>query len=198
MIRPLIINHHSLDYFFSQALNSKISIHSCVADKLGDSVDDSELSRYSLWQLFKTHKLGCRTKAKSVRFPKTKASVCHADNKGFAVVSHDNNVKGIGIDFEPKHQIKPSWLSTFSGKQENAQLHSPTSETATRLWTVKEAAHKANPNNHRIGWLSAYSLSNPNLWLGKVTAKKNYGRDHYYYASKAYTNGILSIVINIA
>lgn len=195
MITSNFSNHKHLSQYLSRSLNTKIDI---FLHKKEEAKTQSEMSRYALWQLLTRHRIGCRHKAKSMRFPQKNFSVSHSGNLGIAVMGLDKHIQGIGVDFEPKAQLKPSGIALYTTCHERKKLNKPISrQLATRLWTIKEAIHKSNPNNRSVGWLSAYKLPNPKRHSGFATLKKFKPKYFFRYTSIEISGGILSIAITI-
>ncbi len=185
----LMKTNRQLAQYFSQQLGYKIDL-----DIVKNTNQSKSASRQSLTQLLKRNKSGDRTRAKSMIFPMRTLSLCHSDNKGFSAQAIDKKIKGIGIDFEPNHTLNPKHMALYTSKREQ-RLSKPSS--ATRLWTVKEAMHKANHQNHKIGWLSAYQLKTPNQWSGRAYLSKPGSHKQYRYSSLNTFGGVLTLAIAI-
>ena len=102
---------------------------------------------------------------------------------------------GIGLDIESGRSINQSAARFFLTETEQdwlKQQDAPaSSRILLRLWTVKEAIFKADPDNtEKI--LGDYVLEDPSLWAG--TAHRRDGRLlRFHYTSIEVDEGFLSI-----
>jgi hypothetical protein len=100
-------------------------------------------------------------------------------------------ISGIGLDIETGRSIRPEAAKFFLDETEQASIQDP--KALLRLWTVKEAIFKADPdNNEKI--LGDYILENPSEWSGSAYPR---GREfvRFRYSSVQIDDGFLSIAI---
>jgi phosphopantetheinyl transferase (holo-ACP synthase) len=101
---------------------------------------------------------------------------------------------GIGVDLEVKSAPKPDTARRFLNPAEMVWLRRMEEEERPRMlhriWTVKEAAFKADPQNQ---WrtLKDYGMADP----GYVAGKARRGERVFYYASFEVPGGFLSVAV---
>ena len=104
--------------------------------------------RNALKQLLTT--LHCNDDTTALCFPNQRLSLTHAGGSAYAVGTSDGCI-GIGIDYEPLRDIDTRIARWFLNDDEMAWLmkqpHQAHGEEIIRLWTIKEAAFKAHPDN---------------------------------------------------
>jgi 4'-phosphopantetheinyl transferase EntD len=104
--------------------------------------------RNALKQLLVT--LNCNDDTTALRFPNRRVSLTHAGGFAYAVGTSESYV-GIGLDYEPLRNINTRVARWFLDEKELAWLMSQPQqvhgEEIIRLWTIKEAAFKAHPDN---------------------------------------------------
>ena len=104
---------------------------------------------------------------------------------------------GIGLDIETNRRVHPEAARFFLTDQEQKWLKElggeGSSQHLLRLWTVKEAIFKADPeNDEKI--LGDYVLENPSQWDGSAYPKdRKFLR--FYYSSIQIDEGFLSIAL---
>lgn len=130
----------------------------------------------------------------TLKFPHPKLSLTHSETWAIAVGSASPKVLGIGVDLEVKAAPKPEtarrflnpaelvWLRRMDEGDRPGMLH--------RLWTVKEATFKADPENAGKT-LRDYGLADP----GYVAGKARRGERVFYYASFPVPEGFLSVAV---
>jgi phosphopantetheinyl transferase len=104
---------------------------------------------------------------------------------------------GIGIDIETNRSVDPDAARFFLTDGEREWLKGVCGDTSPqtllRLWTVKEAILKADPENTGK-MLGDYTLENPSQWTGNA-----YPQDRTFlrfrYSSVQVDQGFLSIAI---
>ena len=108
------------------------------------------------------------------------------------------SVLGIGMDVETNRGVHPDAARFFLTDSEREWLKEQpgitSSNTLLRLWTVKEAIFKADPDNgEKI--IGEYILDEPSAWAGSA-----YRRDcrflQFHYTSIQMHDGFLSIAIS--
>lgn len=115
--------------------------------------------------------LGESAGAEALTFPNQRFSLTHAGGVALAVAEPTGCLAGIGIDLEPSRRMRPEAARFFLTEAEqqwlrgerlgHQQLH------LLRLWCVKEAVFKANPENAgRI--LADHALENPEEAVGEA------------------------------
>jgi 4'-phosphopantetheinyl transferase EntD len=127
------------------------------------------------------------------KFPHPKMSLTHSENWAVAIGSVSPKLDGIGVDLEvkiPKPEtarrfLNPSelvWLRRMDETDHPRLLH--------RLWTVKEAIFKADPENAGRT-LRDYALADP----GFVAGRARRGQRTFHYASFEVPRGFLSVAV---
>lgn len=130
----------------------------------------------------------------TLKFPHPKLSLTHSEAWAIAIGSASPKLLGIGVDLEVKGVPKPEtarrflnpaelvWLRRMDEGERPRMLH--------RLWTVKEATFKADPENPGKT-LRDYGLADP----GYVAGKARRGERVFYYASFEVPDGFLSVAV---
>ncbi len=130
----------------------------------------------------------------TLKFPHPKVSLTHSETWAIAVGSASPKLLGIGVDLEVKGIPKPEtarrflnpaelvWLRRMDEGDRPGMLH--------RLWTVKEATFKADPENAGKT-LRDYGLADP----GFVAGKARRGDRVFYYTSFPVPDGFLSVAV---
>jgi phosphopantetheinyl transferase len=138
--------------------------------------------------------LGGADDTSTLKFPHPKLSLSHSESWAIAVGSTSPKLLGIGVDLEVKGAPKPEaarrflnpaelvWLRRMDEGDRPKMLH--------RLWTVKEATFKADPDNPGKT-LRDYGLADP----GYVAGKARRGDRVFYYASFEVPEGFLSVAV---
>jgi 4'-phosphopantetheinyl transferase EntD len=113
--------------------------------------------------------VGSEPDTATIRFPSPTCSVTHGGGLAMAIAAHSGGTSGIGLDFEPHRSMNPTAAKFFLTAAErawvDAQPASARSGHLLRLWTVKEAAYKANTCN-RGTHLRQYTATNAARWSG--------------------------------
>jgi hypothetical protein len=104
---------------------------------------------------------------------------------------------GVGLDIETNRLVDPEAARFYLTDREQEWLReqcgSASSQHLLRLWTVKEAIFKADPeNNEKI--LGDYVLENPSHWAGSAYPKDRMFL-RFYYSSIPLDEGFLSIAV---
>jgi phosphopantetheinyl transferase len=127
------------------------------------------------------------------KFPHSKMSLTHSETWAVSIGSVSPKLDGIGVDLEvkiPKPEtarrfLNPSelvWLRRMDETDHPRLLH--------RLWTVKEAIFKADPENAGRT-LRDYALADP----GFVAGRARRGQRTFLYASFEVPRGFLSVAV---
>jgi phosphopantetheinyl transferase len=138
--------------------------------------------------------LGADEDTSTIKFPHPRLSLTHSETWAVAVGSSSPKLLGLGVDLEVKSVPSPEtarrflnpaelvWLRRMDEEERPKMLH--------RLWTVKEATFKADPDNAEKT-LRDYGLADP----GYVAGKARRGDRVFYYASFEVPNGFLSVAV---
>jgi len=104
---------------------------------------------------------------------------------------------GVGMDIETNRLVQPEAARFFltDGEQEWLKERSGqgSSQHLLRLWTVKEAIFKADPDNGKK-ILGDYVLENPSQWDGSAYPKDRMFL-RFHYSSIQLDEGFLSIAL---
>lgn len=148
--------------------------------------------RAALKRLSSSIGLGDDTSA--LQFPHPKLSLTHSDAWAIAIGLDSKKIDGLGVDLEIRSIPKPEgarkylnpselvWLRRMDELEHPRLLH--------RLWTVKEAIFKADPEN-KGKTLKDYALADP----GFVAGKARRGPRLFHYASFEVPEGFLSVAV---
>ena len=138
--------------------------------------------------------LGASDDTSTLKFPHPRLSLSHSETWAVAVGTASGKLLGIGVDLEVKSAPKPEaaprflnpaevvWLRRMEEADRPKMLH--------RLWTVKEATFKADPENAGRT-LKQYGLADP----GYVAGKARRGERVFYYAAFEVPGGFLSVAV---
>jgi phosphopantetheinyl transferase (holo-ACP synthase) len=132
----------------------------------------------------------------ALRFPHPRLSLSHAAGRAVAVAldGAPPGVVGVGVDLEGPRRPREETARFFLDERERAWLAAlaPAERPAEllRLWTVKEALFKADPDNDG-GALADYALHAPGLPAGRARR----GRRRFRYATKIVDAGTLSVAV---
>ena len=100
-------------------------------------------------------------------------------------------LSGIGLDIETGRSVDLEVARFFLTESEQAD--SQDQRTLLRLWTVKEAIFKADPeNNEKI--LGDYALEDPSQWRGTAYSRRS-KLLRFHYSSIEVDDGFLSIAV---
>ena len=130
----------------------------------------------------------------TLKFPHPKVSLTHSEAWAIAVGSASPKLLGIGVDLEVKGIPKPETARRFLNPAELVWLRrmdeGDRPKMLHRLWTVKEATFKADPENPGKT-LRDYGLADP----GYVAGKARRAERVFYYASFEVPDGFLSVAV---
>ena len=120
-----------------------------------------------------------------LKFPNNKFSLSHCSNLAVAagLTSEQQSIVGVGIDIEFNRSVSDNHAKFFLSYEERKMIQSDNDRL--RLWTIKEALFKSDPNNNETV-LRDYKIENPIRLQGK--ARNNTGRLFYYYCEKLSNN----------
>ncbi len=152
--------------------------------------EDRAAGRNALLSVSK--RLGLSLDIDALRFPHPHFSLSHSGGTGAAIAwTGTDNFAGIGIDIERKREIDPRSARFFLREEERFDLkHSQ--DNLLRLWTVKEALFKADPDNRDQG-VRDYIVDSAHRMLGKARHIKT-GRT-FLYQSERTEFGFLTVAL---
>jgi len=138
--------------------------------------------------------LGGSEDTSTLKFPHPKLSLTHSESWAIAVGSSSPKLLGIGVDLEVKGVPRPETARRFLNPAELVWLRrmdeGDRPKMLHRLWTVKEATFKADPENPGKT-LRDYGLADP----GFIAGKARRGERVFYYASFEVPDGFLSVAV---
>jgi 4'-phosphopantetheinyl transferase EntD len=208
----IILDEAALTPEFNKALDPSLRI--VVSDA---AVDESSLSpgeklrasefaglprrlawlrgRAALKRLLSGWQLGNDTAALS--FPHPRFSLTHSGNYAVAIGTTSRELVGIGIDFEITRFLRRGSARFFLTDGEQAWLR-PLGESAVqssliRLWTIKEAVFKADPENRKTGLID-YEIEHPGEWTGTAFLRADTDKVFLYSCLQVH-EGFLSVGI---
>ena len=135
----------------------------------------------------------------SLEFPHPCVALTHSGERAVALKLLSPVAQGVGIDLEASRAPSPASARFFLAPAEQHWLRTlraakwPTE--LLRLWTVKEALFKADPQNHET-WLSDYCLTLPALRSGRASMTLRARRLWMRYASIRFERGWLSVAVS--
>jgi len=116
-------------------------------------------------------RLGESTDTAIFSFPSPRYSLTHSGPYAVAIGTAGRGLRGVGVDIEVDRGLHPNAARLFLSDPEQAWLgtldDSVRAGQLQRLWTIKEAAFKANPHNGDT-WLSDYRLKDPGQHDGEA------------------------------
>jgi len=111
--------------------------------------------------------LGTTADTSSFSFPSMNLSLSHCSEYAIAIGTNSTTSKGIGIDLELDRTPHPdSWRFFLTAEEQRWLASLPLeqqSKESLRLWTIKEAVFKSDPENNRKTLLN-YNLPEPQKW----------------------------------
>jgi 4'-phosphopantetheinyl transferase EntD len=138
--------------------------------------------------------LGGSEDTSTLKFPHPQLSLTHSESWAVAVGSTSSKLLGLGVDLEVKSVPKPEAAPRFLNPAEMVWLRRMDEpdrpKLLHRLWTVKEAIFKADPENPGRT-LKQYGLADP----GFVAGRARRGERVFYYASFEVPGGFLSVAV---
>ena len=202
-----------MEFEFSNALRLSIKVHatSGPADRSVFSVEEIEALKHARQNesylrgrtALKTilRRLEMNVTVDSLKFPHKQISLTHSGDCAVAVGTAEP-VLGIGIDFEMMKPVKSAMSRFFLTKSELIWIDEiSVSEQATellRLWTVKEALFKSDPEN-RNRTLKSYCLLEPKTLTGQAFISGNRKTELRYSSLKLESEfeGYLSVAARL-
>jgi phosphopantetheinyl transferase (holo-ACP synthase) len=92
-----------------------------------------------------------REDIEDIEFPNARYSLTHSADLAIAVADVSGSLKGIGVDLEVNTRIGPAAARFFLTEREQSWLEEQAAayrpHLLLRLWCIKEALFKANPEN---------------------------------------------------
>ena len=145
------------------------------------------LPRYKNWMLGRSalknllSTLDLDSDTSKLKFPNHKFSLSHCSNLAVAagLTSKQQLIEGVGVDIEFNRSFSDNHAKFFLSSEERKIIQSDNHRL--RLWTIKEALFKSDPNNNETV-LRDYKIENPIRLQGE--ARNNTGRSFYYYCEK--------------
>lgn len=157
---------HALEKRLSRELNVVLKIAVSQEAATADQLTQAELAAYTQiadsprsysWLLGRSALKRLRASWKlsqdtsSITFPNPSYSLTHSGNYAIAAGTRAKNIDGLGVDLELERVPHPDALHFFLRPSEHQwilSLPQPVRSRETlRLWTIKEAVFKADPNN---------------------------------------------------
>ena len=138
--------------------------------------------------------LGKEPDTSTLRFPNPQLSLTHSESWAVAIGLNSEKVAGLGVDLELKSIPKPETARKFLNPSELVWLRrmdeADHPRLLHRLWTVKEALFKADPENAG-NTIRDYALADP----GFVAGRARRGTRLFHYASFEVPEGFLSVAV---
>jgi len=137
----------------------------------------------------------------SLTFPHTRFSLAHTDEAAVAIATPTAQGLGIGVDVEradrqPQERAARFFLSAAEQKWLAAQPAADQPLALLRLWTVKEALYKANPDNAGTV-LNEYETHNPGANAGTARILLPGSMWLFRYATYAFADAVVSIALTV-
>lgn len=134
----------------------------------------------------------------AISFPNRRLSLTHAAGYAVAVAAVAPRLTGVGVDLETERAPHPESARFFLTHREREWLAQAEACARPmhllRLWTVKEALFKSDPDNQRRGLLD-YALEDPEKVTGDGCALED-GSLRIRYATLQLERGFLSIAVS--
>lgn len=142
-------------------------------------------------------KLGKDDDTSMITFPNRQLSLSHHADYAIAIGTNSGDIDGIGIDVESIRSLPANAYRFFMTKVEQDWLATCSNHDlkreAIRLWSIKEALFKADPENEGCGLYQYETRSaKDQRGCGKKTINDNLS---FFYESLAINNGFLSVAI---
>lgn len=136
-------------------------------------MESTRLGRRALRAL-RTEVEGC-AHVDDLEFPNPRYSLSHSRDIAVAVGDATKSLRGIGIDLEIDRSLRPQASRSFlTSREQRCLQESDTtlrSQDLLRLWCIKEAVFKANPDN-RGTLLGDHELVDPTLACGAAHTRE--------------------------
>lgn len=134
-----------------------------------------------------------------ILFPNREVSLSHSGDIAIAVFTDVANIGGIGIDVELTRTVRPEAAKFYLLDAEQCYINNLPEELRAgellRLWTVKEAVFKADPNNTTTG-LKDYRLSDPGAHCGYAAVGEQRNAQ-FKYSSVKLDFGVVSSAVKL-
>jgi 4'-phosphopantetheinyl transferase EntD len=134
--------------------------------------------------------LGESADTSRLRFPHPRVSLSHSAANAVAAGTDSRETAGLGVDLELRAPPRVEAARFFMAPDEKARLEQAPPQTLLRLWTVKEAAFKADPGN-ALSSLRAYRIEDPDALSGSIPL----GPRSLRYRSFPLPGGYLSVAV---
>lgn len=131
-------------------------------------------------------------------FPNPRFSLTHSGGYAVALGTASSQLLGIGIDLELRRPPRSESARFFLNREEHRWVmhleESLRPPNLLRLWTIKEALFKSDPNNHSTDLID-YFLEDPGRQTGRAFVKHQGGRSEIRYLCCYLEEGFLSVAI---
>jgi 4'-phosphopantetheinyl transferase EntD len=104
----------------------------------------------------------------ALRFPNPRVSLSHSGGWAIAIGTDAPLVAGIGVDLELRPPPRVETARFFMSPEELPRLEKASPKTLLRVWTIKEAVFKADPDN-ALTSVRAYRLQDPDAPAGAIS-----------------------------
>lgn len=135
--------------------------------------------------------LGRPEDTSTIAFPNAWCSLTHSGEYAVAVGTNAPAVRGVGVDLELRRRVAVQTARLFLRPEEQKRA---TAEILLRLWTIKEALFKSDPDNYRRV-LFDYSLKDPTALSGQALVRRNGEGFVMRYATLELGPGPLSVAV---
>lgn len=125
-----------------------------------------------------------------VRVPHPRLSLSHSGGWAVALGTASPRTAGVGVDLELREPPRVESMRFFLAPQEQALLRQAPARTLLRLWTVKEAIFKADPDN-ALASVRGYVLEDPEAPEGRVCT----GSKTFHYRTFEVPGGFLTAAV---
>lgn len=125
-----------------------------------------------------------------VRVPHPRLSLSHSGEWAVALGTAAPGTAGVGVDLELREPPRVESMRFFLAPEEQARLGQAPPRTLLRLWTVKEAIFKADPDN-ALASVRGYVLEDPEAPEGRVRT----GRKSFFYRTFEVPGGFLTAAV---
>jgi 4'-phosphopantetheinyl transferase EntD len=138
---------------------------------------------------------GQPTGTEAIRFPNAQVSLSHSGDLAAAVsVAKPSGLSGIGIDLQCRRPMAFGTARFFLRPEELREELS--ADDLLRLWTIKEAIYKADPQNS-AQLLDDYRIESPKALTGQARSADRSRGVTFRYFSRELDVGYLTVAIAI-
>jgi 4'-phosphopantetheinyl transferase EntD len=127
-----------------------------------------------------------------LRFPHPSISLTHSGGVAIAAASTDTR-RGLGVDLEVEREPRPAMARFFLGERERAGARP---EQLLRLWTIKEAVFKADPDNEATTYLD-YHVASPDDLVGEAARTTAEGVARFAYVATQFVGNALAVAAGV-